>query len=1479
MKTNFLLKISLLLLIFSGQVYAQNTNNYIVTAGSTETLTTMTGSTSLIGANKVNVASAITPITATQDFEFWFMGTRYTQFSVSSNGILRFGNVPINSDANTPSLNFQQRICAFASGDGTDVAACATGTDGDWRTSGTGKIHFRVTGTTPDRILTTEWLNMEMAAGTTTADGTFQVRIHETQPANTNGGRIEIIYGAMKIPVAATNCGANNNQSSVRVGMGISTNNNEFISLLSTGHPSVAGGNISRTATLDASYTADNMNPINLNGGGVGTSKFYNFVSVAPNGTANNLGVCPSSTNVTLNWTNTATAAFALGYAIYRSNDGGATYQFETQVNGLTNLVYTSTGLSPNTTYFYRVYVVSEGKLSALGGTAQTSVTTTATPIIYSLRDGNWSDATLWTSGTVPTGTQNVVIGCTTGHAVTVDIATATSNNLTLLANSKLIINSNQKVTINGNFTVNNTGTLPKIDMTSTSPSLELKGHWIDLDATVVAAGSNGILSPGTTSTVIFSGAAQQIINANNTTPTTSTVQTNHPLNFANLTIDGTDVQYIFNDNKGSIISDVLIINTNKTLNYSVNAVSATAGLSIGGNMVNNGTLNNVVTNLYTSMNGATKTITGTGTYTNFPLQITNTGSVSLNTNATMRQLLVSTGGTFTVQNTPRTYTLTRSATGSTTVDLNNAGTLNFSGANIVLGTTLDGTATANLINTGTFNAGTNSNFTFSGAGAQTVSNTGGVAATSTFTAPAYTAAVAITDNRTGFVAFGATLVTPPTETNLMTNGAVAMPITVPAGTYTSLTSIAFNITQTFNADLEIYLVAPNGTTFEISTDNGGGVGGGYVGVIVNNTGGNFPTGDTNPITGTFRPEGALFSTYGGALAGTWKLYVLDDGAGDTGSIQNFTLNLGNATFNAGTGFILDDIPNNGIAANNTIPSSTNLFNSGGAFASATVPVGTYSSLASISFSITQTQNDNLDIYLLAPDNTVFVVSTDNGGSGNGYTSVIVTDGGAAFPIGNTNPITGTFTYEAGGGVTFANYPAASCAGIWRLYVFDDAGSNTGSITNFSVTMNLPPLFSELFFHNLITNNTSTTGTTLLNTQITINNSTTFTSGRLFTSEAFRVNYIAGATTSLANSNSYIVGWARKTGNTTFEYPLGDGGFAAPIRFAPTSGSAITDHFTATYRKITPNTGSANDVTNVNTGAGLNTAPYPIATKQASIDHVSNVEYWILERTNGAAQGTVTLSYDDTRSKGAGVPSELLVCRWNKATPIWENKGNGGTSSGGGFTYVSSTAAAFTAFSPITLGSTTRFNVLPVSWISFDAVRQNTNALLKWQTQSEENNAYFEVERSFDGINFVKIAQVEGAKNSITDIFYSFTDKNINEMNTKDIYYRIKQVDIDGKNSYTLIKNVIVESMQCANFLVYPNPFSNTMNIEFILTENETVQLELIDISGKILETTQIRGNSGKNTYTMTTNNLPVGTYLLRMQTLIGMQVSKVVKE
>jgi hypothetical protein len=410
-----------------------------------------------------------------------------------------------------------------------------------------------------------------------------------------------------------------------------------------------------------------------------------------------------------------------------------------------------------------------------------------------------------------------------------------------------------------------------------------------------------------------------------------------------------------------------------------------------------------------------------------------------------------------------------------------------------------------------------------------------------------------------------------------------------------------------------------------------------------------------------------------------------------------------------------------------------------------------------------------------------------------------------------------------------------------------------------------------LAFHNLISNNTSATGTTLLNTGIVINNATTFTSGRIYTSEDYRVNYIAGASTSLAASNSYVVGWIRKIGNTTFEFPLGndDGGtnrYAAPIRFEPTAAAALTDHFTATYRRVSPNIGSAFDgLANPNVTPYDNVPPYFRNLHEAGIDHISNVEYWILERTNGSATGTVTLSYDNVRSGGAAYPADLLVCRYDKTTPIWQNKGNSSTSSGGGFTYVTSNAGAFTAFSPVTLGSTIDLNILPLSWLSFDAKRNGDDAVLKWNTQSEIRNEYFDIERSIDGFNFQSVGTQKAKMQSYEEKQYEWRDEKA-ALAAPLLYYRLKQVDMDGQFSYSKIRSVRFDE-NALNFVAFPNPFSDVVEVNFYTEKAEDVQIDITDVSGRSLRQFSFRWHAGGLSEKLDVSELPAGVYVFSLKT------------
>jgi subtilisin-like proprotein convertase family protein len=103
------------------------------------------------------------------------------------------------------------------------------------------------------------------------------------------------------------------------------------------------------------------------------------------------------------------------------------------------------------------------------------------------------------------------------------------------------------------------------------------------------------------------------------------------------------------------------------------------------------------------------------------------------------------------------------------------------------------------------------------------------------------------------------------------------------------VSSVLINITHTYNADLDIFLKAPNGSQIELSTDNGSS-GNNYTNTLFQTGGGNI-TSASAPMTGTFAPEQA-FSTLTGPGDGTWSLLIIDDAGDDTWNTYRLDFNL-----------------------------------------------------------------------------------------------------------------------------------------------------------------------------------------------------------------------------------------------------------------------------------------------------------------------------------------------------------------------------------------------------------------------------------------------------------------------------------------------------------------------------------------------------------------------------------------------------------
>lgn len=118
---------------------------------------------------------------------------------------------------------------------------------------------------------------------------------------------------------------------------------------------------------------------------------------------------------------------------------------------------------------------------------------------------------------------------------------------------------------------------------------------------------------------------------------------------------------------------------------------------------------------------------------------------------------------------------------------------------------------------------------------------------------------------------------------------------------------------------------------------------------------------------------------------------------------------------------------------------------------------------------------------------------------------------------------------------------------------------------------------------------------------------------------------------------------------------------------------------------------------------------------------------------------------------------------------------------------------------------------------------------LEWVTESEENNAFFEIERSRDGLVFEKIGRVTGNGNTFSRYYYSFLDK---QPGLGENYYRLKQVDFDG--SYTYSELIMVEMVQDLSTLlsVAPSVAESEVDILFSQLPRTNYLIEIFDSNG-----------------------------------------------
>lgn len=164
--------------------------------------------------------------------------------------------------------------------------------------------------------------------------------------------------------------------------------------------------------------------------------------------------------------------------------------------------------------------------------------------------------------------------------------------------------------------------------------------------------------------------------------------------------------------------------------------------------------------------------------------------------------------------------------------------------------------------------------------------------------------------------------------------------------------------------------------------------------------------------------------------------------------------------------------------------------------------------------------------------------------------------------------------------------------------------------------------------------------------------------------------------------------------------------------------------------------------------------------------------------------------------------------------------------------------------------------ILPVELVDFTANKIDSNVQLEWKTLSETNCDYFAIERSNNAVDWETIAVVEGADNSSALIEYTYLDKKP-LMETS--YYRLRQVDFNGKYEHSDILSVNFEMQQQNEMSLYPNPTSGIVRV-FGKGIND---LSIMDFSGRMIELDSRIISSSKTSVTLDLSSLASGVYLI----------------
>ncbi|MEL6844114.1 MAG: T9SS type A sorting domain-containing protein [Bacteroidota bacterium] len=153
------------------------------------------------------------------------------------------------------------------------------------------------------------------------------------------------------------------------------------------------------------------------------------------------------------------------------------------------------------------------------------------------------------------------------------------------------------------------------------------------------------------------------------------------------------------------------------------------------------------------------------------------------------------------------------------------------------------------------------------------------------------------------------------------------------------------------------------------------------------------------------------------------------------------------------------------------------------------------------------------------------------------------------------------------------------------------------------------------------------------------------------------------------------------------------------------------------------------------------------------------------------------------------------------------------------------------------------------------------DAVLDWATLSEINSDYFIIERSPNGRNFQPIGKENARGNSQETSMYQYTDVDIANSSAKQVFYRLKQVDLDGSFSYSSVEELKLDGSSFSLTLA-PNPAVDRVRVQYKQPRAQEQAFAVYSITGQKVYSGSLSETSGE--IAIDVSSWPNGTYLVK---------------